>query len=112
MSRQRIRYGTEFTVCTNSAFWQSGTYDPISGIFTLKDGETFKAAFDLTGGIYSANSGGLSHVSVRLQEFWSDTVSDPYWDRITTTNQISGAQIVETFPIGQDAWLHSVGLFS
>ncbi|RFB80398.1 hypothetical protein DYH55_02400 [Methylovirgula sp. 4M-Z18] len=111
MSRVRVRYGTEFTVCTNSAYWQSGKYDPITGIFTLPNGDVFKAAFDLTNGVYSANSGGLSHVAVRLQQFWTDTVSDPYWDRITVTNQISGTQVAETFPVGQDMWLQSIGLF-
>jgi hypothetical protein len=111
MSRQRVRYGNEFTVCTNGQFWQRGTYDPLTQIFKLPNGETFKAAFDPTlGGFGLAWVDGLSHFAVRLQEMWTDTVSEPYWDRVTTNSQINGSQVAETFPTGQDFWLHSVDL--
>ena len=111
MARSRVRYGTEFTVCTNSAFWQSGSYDPISGIFTLPDGETFLAAFDPTAGVYAANTGGgLSHLGVRLQEFWTDSVNVDYWDRLTTNGTLTGSSVEETFQASQDTWLAGVDL--
>lgn len=105
MSRSRIRYGTSFTVCTNSAFWQSGSYDPATSIFTLPNGETFNVAF--TGTSYD---GTTAHEYLRLTGFWTDTYQDPYWTAVTTTNTVNGAQVAESFLAGQDYWLESVEL--
>jgi hypothetical protein len=110
IARQRVRYGTEFSVCTNSAFWNSGTYDPITQIFKLPNGETFKAGFDLQGMPYIWSGDGRMHIPVRLQQFWTDTVDETYWDRVTTSSNISGSQVAETFPVGQDFWLASIAL--
>ena len=38
ISRERVRYGEQLTRCTNSTFWKSGVYDPITGILR-RDGE-------------------------------------------------------------------------
>jgi hypothetical protein len=103
MSRQRIRYGREFTVCTNSAFWRSGTYDPVSQTFT-RNGETFSLS------AADAQRAAQGHAFIRLKQFWTDIYQEPYWDVVTTTSSIAGASIYETFPVGQDFWLHSVGL--
>ena len=109
MARQRVRYGAEFQVCTNSAFWQSGTYDPLTGIFS-RDGEQFQAGLDLNGMPYIYDADGFMHVPVRLRQIWTDTVNEPYWDNITTPVTITGAQIAETWLQGQDMWLDAVGL--
>jgi len=103
MSRQRIRYGREFTVCTNSAFWRSGTYDPVTQTFT-RNGETFSLS------AADAQRAAQGHAFIRLKQFWTDIYQEPYWDVVTTTSSIAGASIYETFPVGQDFWLHSVGL--
>jgi hypothetical protein len=110
MSRQRIRYGEQFTVCTNSYFWQTGTFDPMTGIFS-RNGEQFQAAFDLNGmpiAVIDANN--LLHTMVRLRQIWTDTVTEPYWDNITTPVTVTGAQVAETWLQGQDMWLDAVGL--
>jgi len=111
MSRQRIRYGEEFTVCTNSAWWQSGQYDALTGIFKLPNGETFQAGLDLNGlpPVYTGDN--FLHTAVRLRQIWTDTVTEPYWDNITTPITVTGAQIVETWLQGQDMWLDAVGLW-
>lgn len=111
IARTRVRYGPQFGTCTNSDFWKSGTYDPITGIFKLPDGETFKAAFDPTAGVYSTNGAGeQSHVFVRLQEYWTDTVDETYWDAVVQPPQtIPGFHLAESWLCGQDQWLDAVG---
>jgi len=111
MSRQRIRYGEEFTVCTNSAWWQSGQYDALTGIFKLPNGEAFQAGLDLNGlpPVYTGDN--FLHTVVRLRQIWTDTVTEPYWDNITTPITVTGAQIAETWLQGQDMWLDAVGLW-
>jgi hypothetical protein len=104
MSRTRIRWGAPFTVCTNSAFWQSGQYNPTTGIFTLPNGETFSV--DPASQPWTI----FNHVIIRLTEFWTDTYKIPYWDVVTTSSTISGSSVEETFPVGQDMWLQSIAL--
>jgi len=101
MSRQRIRYGATYTYCTNSAWWRSGTYDPVTKIFT-RQGETFQ----VVGGDPLHN-----HKTVRLVQFWVDTYDEPYWEFVTTTTNISGAQVAETFLNAQDGWLTQIGFY-
>jgi hypothetical protein len=103
MSRTRIRYGTAFTVCTNSAWWLSGQYDPLGQTFQ-KDGETF-AVDSIT-----ATQFGAGHDAVRVEEFWYDTYEEPYWEEVTTSYSVPGAQVAETFLNANDMWLDAVGL--
>lgn len=110
MSRQVTQYGAAYDVCTNSAFWLSGTYDPIAGIFT-RNGETFKASLDLNGLPYVYSADGFLHVPVRIQQYWTDTVTETYWDNVTVNHNVNGAFVAETFLQGQDIWLESVGLY-
>lgn len=110
-TQQRTRYGTTFDVCTNSAFWQSGTYNPLTGIFTLPDGETYNASLDLNGLPYTYTGDNYLHVPVRLQQFWTDTVNVTYWDTVVEAPQtIPGFHMFETVLIGQDQWIDAVGV--
>ncbi len=110
IARTRVRYGPQFDVCTNSDFWRSGTYDPISGIFKLSDGETFKASLDLQGLPYAYTGDGALHVPVRLQEFWTDTTNETYWDAVVQPPQtIPGFHLAESYLQGQDQWLDAIG---
>ena len=112
-TRTRTRFGTQFQVCTNSAFWNSGSYDPITSIFTLySTGETFKAAFDLNGLPYIYSADGYAHIPIRLQQFWTDTVSDTYWDAVVQAPQsLAGYHMAESELIGQDQWVDAVGFY-
>lgn len=107
-SRSRIRYGTPYTVCSNSEWWQSGQYDPLSGIFT-RNGETFNVAWDVNAG-WGFNDAAGGHWPMRVQQYWEDTVEEPYWDRMTVDHKVQGAQVSQTFLNAQDGWLDAIGL--
>lgn len=106
MSRERIRYGSTMTVCTNNAWWKSGTYDPASGTFR-KDGETFEV-LDYDFHEERRNPG---HSWVRLRKVWTDTYQEPYWAYVVTDHSITGAQIAQSFPVTNDMWLTRMGFF-
>jgi hypothetical protein len=101
MSRTRTRYGAPFTVCTNSAFWRSGTYDPNTHIFR-KNGETF---------VVLAGDTGAAHAGIRLEQFWIDTYQEPYWDYIVIPQSVNGAVLAQSFLNSADGWLAQIGLF-
>ncbi|MGX9944863.1 hypothetical protein ACTG4Q_20575 [Bradyrhizobium denitrificans] len=100
ISRQRIRYGNEFIVCTNSLFWQTGQFDGVSRFF--RGGE-----------IYEVENPGdaWGHSWMRLRQIWIDTYEEAYWDKVTITNTVTGTQIAETWLQGQNMWLDAVGIW-
>lgn len=101
MSRTRFRYGPTRRVCTNSRWWTTGNYDPITKIFT-KDGETF---------VVEADGGTPNHYWLRVTQFWTDKTDEPYWYVDVTTTSISGSQIAQTFLNSQNGWLTKLGLY-
>jgi hypothetical protein len=123
MSRQRTRYGTPFTVCTNGYWWDSagnaqytggagegfvGTWDWVTWTFTRNTGEVFNIVGVAGEGTdFTLNS----HAVLRLQQVWTDTVEEPYWDKITTNYSVSGAVVAESFLNAQDGWVTKLDLF-
>jgi hypothetical protein len=107
MSRTVTRYGTPFSICTNTQWWQEGTYDWYNFTFN-RGGETFQVINELTDiPLQDPNRHGL----LRLQQVWQDTVEEPYWDRVVTTYTVSGATIAQSFLNSQDGWLQKINLF-
>lgn len=104
-SRERVRMGTPFQVCTNSQFWNSGTFDPISGIFTASSGETYRAALDLNGLPYAYTNDNRLHVPVRLTQFWKDEIEVPYDKYTPNQTTISGVTKAQTFLQHQERWI-------
>jgi hypothetical protein len=102
VARQRIRYGAEFTVCSNSLWWQTGAYDGGSRFY--RDGETYEVE-SITMIDYPG------HNWIRLRQIWIDTYDEPYWDKVTITKTVTGAQIAETWLQGQNMWLDAVGIW-
>jgi hypothetical protein len=98
MSRTETRYGPTRVVCTNSSFWLTGQYDPIQQIFT-RQGETFRVL-----------NKPAPHTYVRLLQFWTDTISDPYWYSVAVDHAVSGSLVTETILIPYTGWLTSIGL--
>lgn len=104
MARTRIRWGQSMNVCTNSGWWQSGQYDPASGIFRL-NGEAWQVdEADRANAL-------INHRMLRVTQFWTDTWEEAYWDQVTTTMVVAGAQIAQTFLNTQAGWLAAVDLF-
>jgi hypothetical protein len=99
IARQRIRYGDEFYVCTNSLFWQTGQWD--GGTRFFRAGETY----EITAGWP------VGHTFIRLRQVWVDTYNETYWDKVTITNTVTGTQIAETWLQGQNMWLDAVGIW-
>lgn len=99
MSRQVLRYGDWHTVCTNSAWWQSGRYDAGAGIFSV-DGQTFNVE----------GTWWLNHQLVRVRRFWTDELRQPYNVYAPVTNTIQGVIKAQTFLQSQDRWVPAIKL--
>ena len=103
-SRERRRYGSSKTVCTNSTWWRQGSYDPVTGIFRI-NGETWEVA------AADRADAAINHKFIRVTQFWLDTYEEPYWDAVKSTATLNGQQIAQTFLNSQDGWLSQIGLF-
>lgn len=106
MSAQRLRFGLAQTVCTNYEFWKSGKYDPVTGIFTDKLGRTYQVLSEGDKGKQIAD-----HTSIRIQQFWYDTETEYYQERVVTDFTVTGAMVAQTFLNTQGGWLTSIDLY-
>lgn len=107
-SRERVRYGSEFMVCNNSAWWQSGRFDPIAGIFTASTGETYEAAAELSNP--TDDGAGVNHQAIRVRQFWKDEIEVPYDKYTENQTTISGVVKAQTFLQHQERWVPGVDL--
>lgn len=103
-TRTRIRYGSARTVCTNSAFWNSGRYDPATGVLKV-DGDTWQ----VDPKDYARTA--INHQFVRVTQFWTDQWNEPYWDIDTTEHTVQGSQLAQTFLSAQTGWLTSAEIY-
>lgn len=99
----KIRYGTPFSVCTNSADWWADTVIDYTNWTVYKGGATYNI-------VGQAATWIPGHEIWRLEQVWTDQVSEPYWDFNTTTEQASGSILSQTFLNTQDGWLTSIDL--
>ena len=104
MTRTRLRYGATRTVCTNASWWQSGRYDPASGIFS-RDGETWEVDQR------DRDLAAIYNRTIRLTQFWLDTYEEAYWDRVTTSHTVQGSVLAQTILSAQTGWMTSVELY-
>ncbi|WP_207199590.1 hypothetical protein, partial [Rhodoplanes elegans] len=95
MSRQETAYGDYFETCNNSAWWNSGQYDPAKGILRIGD-ETYEVA-----NYQNATFGwGLGHAIIRVRKFWETTTKAPYDVYAPVPHTIQGV-------IKAQSWLQS-----
>lgn len=104
MARAVVRYGDYFEVCENSSWWQSGRYDPATGIFRIGD-ETYEVD---PGDIFGQPGHWFQHNRVR--RFWTDVVNVPYELFQPVTHNIQGVVKAQTFIQSQDRWVPGVKL--
>lgn len=103
ISRERVRTGETLTYCTNSAFWHSGTYDPVSGILRRGDETWVVDPAD--------RAAVLTHAFVRVTRVWIDRWEEPYWDIVTNTHTVHGSVLAQTVLMAQTGWLTSLEIF-
>ncbi|MBV7542853.1 hypothetical protein [Acidovorax sp. sic0104] len=104
ISRERVRYGEQLTRCTNSAFWKSGVYDPITGILR-RDGEVWQVdPADM-------DKATIDHKFLRVTRLWIDTWEEPYWDIVSTEHVVQGSVLAQTVLMAQTGWLTSAEIF-
>jgi hypothetical protein len=102
VSKTRIRWGTTYLVCTNSAMWQSGRYDPTTGIFTDAGGNNYQ--------VLDPQLALINHQMIRIEQYWVDSYEETYWDTIVTTAAYVGNVCSQTFMAPRAAWLTKVRL--
>ncbi|WP_412057188.1 hypothetical protein [Bartonella sp. DGB2] len=103
-TRTRIRYGVTRSVCTNSSWWNSGRYDPVTGIFR-RDGETWEVTPE-------DRRNAAAHTGyVRVTQFWYDSYDEAYWDAQVETFTLNGTIAAQTWLNAQDGWLTHIDLF-
>jgi len=95
MSRERLRYGAVFTACTNSSWWKSGQFNPITGNFE-RAGETFEVlnVADMT----------QQHAAIYLKQIFRDRITEPYWYTLPVNHSITGALVAQSFLAPNDMW--------
>lgn len=101
-TRQRLRYGESFDVCTNSAWWQSGQFNVADGLFS-RDGETYEI-------VSFVGNYGRGHEILRVRKYWVDTFEESYTESRVVTEAVSGHISGQTFLSAQAGWLTSVYL--
>ena len=102
-AREVIRFGAEMHPCTNSAWWQSGNYDPTTAIF-YRQGETWTVAPE------DRARALIDHQFIRVTQFWADYVPEVYWDSVTVTEGVNGSVTAQTFLNSESSWVTSISL--
>ena len=103
-SKTRIRYGDPFVVCTNAAWWQTGRYDSVKGVF-YKDGEEYNVEFS-----EQHPSGDPNQSFKRLRKIFIDTYEEPYWAATIVQASYTGQVAGNTFMMPRSGWVSGVNL--
>jgi len=112
--RRRHRCGGPFLPGGSSDWWNIGNFDPVASTLAFA-AESF-GALSVANYIETVNPSDPQSVSglydgARRNLFWEDYYSQPYWNRVTSTVNVSGQQFAQTFLNAQDGWLTQIGLF-
>lgn len=113
--RNRQRCGPTFAPGQAANWWQSGAYDPVA-LTLAYVGESAFVTYPISEYVNTIDPAqhGLirgSYGYSRLSEYWQDDYSAPHWERITSSVNVSGQQVAQTFLNAQDGWLCQIGLF-
>lgn len=101
----QVRYGTEFTVCTNMTGWWAGTTRDYWGNI-IKNGVTYQV-INVDPNIAAGAPG---HELWRLKQVWTEYTNEAYWDVVVTYDNANGSQVSQSFLNTQDGWLTAVDL--
>lgn len=96
--------GSQFW-CSNTSWWNSGTYDPITGIFR-RNGETFVLSSNpLSQSSISTPQGNLAYSSVYANRYTERQVVDTHWENVSVTTNVSGSVTAQSVLNSQDGYL-------
>lgn len=104
-SKTRIRYGDPFLVCTNAAWWQTGRYDSVKGVF-YKDGVEYNVEFS-----EQHPSGNPNHSVKRLRQIFVDTYEEPYWAATVVQSSYTGQVAGNTFMMPRSGWVPGFNVY-
>lgn len=102
-SKTRIRFGDPILVCTNAAWWQTGRYDRVKGIF-YKDGEEYDVEFA------ESKVDTNKTYFVRLRKIFIDTYEEPYWAATKVQASYTGQVAGNTFMMPRSGWVTGINL--
>lgn len=105
ISKTRIRYGDPVIVCTNAAWWQTGRYDSVKGVF-YQDGLEYDVEFAEQHG-----SGNPSQSFKRLRRIFYDTYEEPYWAATTVQASYTGQVASNSFMMPRSGWVTGFNIF-
>ena len=102
-TKRRVRYGPTREVCTNGVNWNNAKYDPHTNVFEAADGGNWQVLER-----YGEHG---AYYWLRVQQYWVDTYTEPYFYWGDVTHTINGCQLAQTFLSGQNGWLKGIDLY-
>lgn len=93
--------------CTNSSWWKSGQYDPVTGIFR-RNGETFIVTNNPKppSSVTDAVTGNLpAHKHYYVHRYTERAIIDSHWEEVSTNENVSGSVAAQTILNSQDGFL-------
>lgn len=104
ISKTRIRYGDPIRVCTNAAWWKTGRYDAVKGVF-YKDGAEYNVEFE------SVKKNTNATYFVRLKRIFIDTYEEPYWAATIVQASYTGQVAGNTFMMPRSGWVTGFNIY-
>ncbi len=91
--------------CSNTRWWNSGQYDPVTGIFR-RNGETFIISTSARPPSSVTDSlGNLAGQAVYAHRYTERSVIDTHWEQVSTTDNVAGSISAQTVLHSQDGYL-------
>lgn len=107
---RRTRYSATQCSCSNgNSYTDASTDKVIQEVFegNVPAGVTLGTASGTTSSVDDSNP---QHIWTRTTTYWVDTWTETYWVVDSTTNDVNGSLVAQTFLNSQNGWLRSVGL--
>lgn len=111
LSRSRLRYGSSYAVCSNSAMWNTGGTNAVpSSVENLYDfGTTEFTAVSAINWIFDGST--FQHEYYYAQNYWYDTWKEPYMYAVTTDHVLTGAFVWQSWLQSNDIWMTKLGIY-
>lgn len=104
ISKTRIRYGDPIRICTNAAWWKTGRYDAVKGVF-YQDGAQYNVEFE------SVKTNTNATYFVRLRQIFIDTYEEPYWAATIVQASYTGQVAGNTFMMPRSGWVPGFNIY-